>query len=356
MNITNNTPFEVEAIPANGVDSQTYLTVIVKGTFTITQEQPVAVADAQMPIAFGDEYYDPENGGCVKFESDIAPYKPRSDIVLLGHAYAAAGTLAASVDVRLQVGNFKKALRIFGDRYWHCPAFRAPRASKPEPFEKMPIIYERAFGGIDKVGGAYCRENLTGVGFFSKYNKECCAQAPLPNIEDPRQLIKSPEDKPAPAGFAYYGRDWAPRVDCLGTYDENWRKTRSPNPPADFRYDYYNAAHPDLQLDGYLVGDEIVTLYNLTPNGLARFKLPGWTPVCKVERAYDILAAYVKNKAPADPRIGVLQSTPPDQTRVEMNLDTLCLMPDEHRCYIVWRGRIEVFDMTALEIMDIQIT
>ncbi|NIQ17520.1 MAG: DUF2169 domain-containing protein, partial [Candidatus Aenigmarchaeota archaeon] len=57
--------------------------------------------------------------------------------------------------------------------------------------------------------------------------------------------------------------------------DEKWRKERSPDPPEDFSYDYYNGAHPDLQVEGYLAGDEDVELNNLTADGNVLFKLSG---------------------------------------------------------------------------------
>jgi hypothetical protein len=54
--------------------------------------------------------------------------------------------------------------------------------------------------------------------------------------------------------------------------------------PADFNYRFYNGAHPDLQVKGFLTGNEPVELNNLTPEGLMRFSLPGITPLCRVLR------------------------------------------------------------------------
>ncbi len=50
----------------------------------------------------------------------------------------------------MRVGTvINKRLRVFGDRYWEKGRFGL-RMTEPEPFENMPIIYERAFGGIDE--------------------------------------------------------------------------------------------------------------------------------------------------------------------------------------------------------------
>ena len=42
-----------------------------------------------------------------------------------------------------------KKLRVYGDRRF-SPALKGVALSDPEPFVKIPIRYERAFGGTDK--------------------------------------------------------------------------------------------------------------------------------------------------------------------------------------------------------------
>ncbi|MDA8140076.1 MAG: DUF2169 domain-containing protein [Desulfobacteraceae bacterium] len=355
MNIINKTSFPTETIPNKGPDGKHFVTIIVKGTFATKHGQVAARADDQMPIAYSDEPFDPKKGGSIKFEADLAPFKPRADIVLVGHAYALPGALVNSLDAAIKVGVHGKTLRIYGNRFWRCPALSAPRPSEPEAFTKMPMVYEKAFGGMDKLNGGYCPENMVGIGYWSKVDRKIIQEKPLPNIEDPKALIQSPEDKPKPVGFGYYGRAWAPRAGYLGTYDENWRKQRAPEPPLDFKYDYHNAAHPDLQIKGYLRGDEPVSLHNLTPDGTLQFRLPGVSISCMAEKSYDLLVDHLEKTAPGHPSLESLWRMPPEKTAVTMHLDTLCLMPDEKRCYLIWRGRVPVFDTTALEVKEILI-
>ena len=79
----------------------------------------------------------------VLFEGELVPQKPTTDIVLNGHAYGRGGT---QVDIGLGVGNLSKIIRVFGDRFWEFCVVRN-RITHPQPFEKIPLIYERAFGG-----------------------------------------------------------------------------------------------------------------------------------------------------------------------------------------------------------------
>ena len=148
MEILNTTPFEVEVLPLGGTEGTPVLTIVIKGTFDIIPGESAGISSEQIPVAYGDELYDEENGGSVRFESDIAPFKPRADIVLVGRAYAPRGQAVEALDVSLRVGGVSKTIRVIGDRRWEFGGRLMPTyASDPEPFTVMDLIYERAFGG-----------------------------------------------------------------------------------------------------------------------------------------------------------------------------------------------------------------
>ena len=86
------------------------------------------------------------------------------------------------LEVGFRVGPVQKVLRVIGDR---SGARWAP--SSPQPFEKMPLVYERAFGGVDPQVEEPERDwdwrNPVGTGFaVSRGNADGLA---LPNIEYP---------------------------------------------------------------------------------------------------------------------------------------------------------------------------
>lgn len=346
MEIINHTPLLVETLPfSKGPSGKPVLTIIVKGTFDIVPNGIAAVSSDQISVAYGDEFYN-EDGGSTKFEADIAPFKPRGDIVLVGSAYVPGGRSAESLDVSLRVGNISKNIHVIGNRHWVYGSIILPVSiSKTEPFQVMEITYERAFGGIDKNGGDWCKENPIGRGFFTKKSKEAIDNAPLPNLEDPEDLIRFWDDHPKPMGFGFYGRMWAPRGSYLGTYDEKWRKERSPDPPDDFQFDYYNGANPDLQVSGYLRGDEEVELTNLTEDGWVRFRLPGVNPSVIVSKSDELPTSTT-------PREEIRET----REKIDLNLDTLCIIPDEKKVYLVWRGLCIINDLGALEIRTVEIS
>ena len=317
MQLLNNTKFITECIPLQDKEGDC-LTVISKGTFIMTPNS-IQLAGEQLPLLFGDKFHDDADPPIIKYESDIVPFKPATDILLEGSAHAPRGKKARVLDTILKVGSKTKKVRVFGNRKWVYSGMMIPEyISKPEPFNIIPLTSNRAFGGIDVRGGGYCNENITGTGFFSKKSKKAVNNTPLPNIEHPGMLIKKCMDHPKPTGYGVYARSWAPRLGYAGTYDEKWRKNQSPNLPDDFDYRFYNAAYPDLQVNGFLKGNEDIELLNLSPHGPIKFDLPGFQ-----------LSAEVHFN---DEKI-------PEKLSQTMQLDTLCLIPDNSLLYMVWRCR-----------------
>ncbi|MDO8738851.1 DUF2169 domain-containing protein [Candidatus Deferrimicrobium sp.] len=341
MKIENRTSFAVEALPVLNTEGNPNFLVVVKGTFSIGGGGTVAPAEEQIPVAFGEVLDGGGDTAKVRFESDTVPFKPRADVFLLGKAHAPGGKPVRWLDAGLSVGNVKKVVRVFGDRSWISGQGRlsAPIFTEPEPFTEMELVDEKSFGGIDTESGGVCAENPAGCGFYTRKSPENIDRAPLPNIEDPGNPIRQWKDHPRPTGFGIVGKHCQPRLGYLGTYDERWRKERCPAPPADFRPDHYNAAQADLQVPGYLKGDEEVLLLNLTPGGgEVRFRLADVRPAVTLIRADIEFLGW---------------DAPPSTEHLDMRLDTLCLLPEENRFFLVWRGSLPVRNLGALEIREV---
>lgn len=322
LEIRNRTPFEVAIYPGIDKNGHDYAAVVIKGTFDIKNGQgSLPVSEYQVPLAEADEYFEEPGASSLKYESDTCWTKKGTDIALIGHAYS-RGKNAKSVDVSLHVANLKKTIRVFGNRVWF-KALGFWKYTDPQPFDAMPLVYERAFGGEDKTHpnsskhGAEQR-NPVGTGFAVSGKKERLEDLPLPNLEDPTNLIRSWRDKPAPAGFGFIGYGWVPRKNYAGTYDEVWQQNQCPLLPNDFDEFFFNGAHPDLIARPYLTGEEPVKIINASHFGDLNFKLP--------RRSFDI-KVWIKGK----------------QTTHDSVLDTVTIEPDEQRITIVWRATIPCF-------------
>jgi pSer/pThr/pTyr-binding forkhead associated (FHA) protein len=352
LELQNQTCFAAGMLPWINRNGETRLTVVVKATYELTAQGKLQVAAAQRPLQVGDKHYRDDPLAPVEFETELVPFKPLADIVLVGNAWPAQGQFATQVDVRLRVGHLTKVLRVIGDRHWSLPTYLnlVPTISTPKPFESMPITYDRAFGGIDPTSAAYCAENPQGTGYIGIVSPKSVHGKKLPNIEDPQHLIIACDTRPRPVGFGFYGRGWQPRLRYAGTYDERYQKERAPLPPLDFSNQFYNGAHPDLQVEGYLQGGEYVELENLSREGIQRFSLPTVFPRIALTR-FD--AADLARTA-AIPGIELDPGLDEDDPIVPV-LDTLVMIPDQRQVYLVYRAVFALADLENIDIARIRV-
>ena len=315
LQVNNRTAFEVGVFPGRDKEHYDDATVLVKATFALEPDaESLAIAAKQAPIVYGEEFYGEPDSSSIRYESDYCPAKCGTDVVLIGHAYAPAGG-ASRVDVTLAAGPLRKTVAVFGNRVWQRSG-DGWRAADPKPFERMPLVYERAFGGADRsdpdpAKHAFELRNPLGVG-FSRESGGSIEGGVLPNLEDPAALLARPGDAPAPAGFGFIGRSWQPRLGFIGTYDERWRAERCPLLPDDFDLRFHNGAHPDLIAPEHFSGGEAVLVQGASPDGEIRFALP---------------------RLP----LAVIVTTRGTPVRHAPRLDTVVIEPDERRVSLCFR-------------------
>ncbi|MBU6258115.1 MAG: DUF2169 domain-containing protein [Burkholderiales bacterium] len=269
--VDNRTPFAAERGWVRDRDGTEIWLVAVKATFDILPDGATAVAAEQPPVLRLPEHHGEPGRSSIKYDADLVLTKRTSDIVVVGHAHAPPGKPVTQLDVGFKVGSVQKLLRVFGDRRW-----KSIGMSAPEYFTKMPLVWERAYGGSDPKAEQPERHwdwrNPVGTGYAST-SRNATGMA-LPNIEDPQRLIVAWNDRPAPAGFGVVASHWQPRVGFAGTYDDHWMKTRQPLLAEDLDDRHFQSAPQDQQAPAFLQGGEVATLLNLSPLGRLQFQLP----------------------------------------------------------------------------------
>ncbi len=319
METINTTQFLFAPIPGRIIFPGHSLTLIVKGTFDLSQGQNVVPSEEQL-FPTGDEFYpdDVDMQGSCRYESDFAYFKPKADLLLSGHCHSPKGKPVPACQVKFQVGSHQKTLNVFGDRQWKR-SLGLKTISDPKPFTKMELKYENSFGGEGY------QKNPVGKGFSKQETEEGKNAVLLPNIEDPNNIIGSPRSRPEPVGFGPLGRMWHRRFSKLGTYKGQWLKERWPWFATDFDYGHFNAAPPDMQVEGYLRGDEALYFENLHPiHPKFESSLPGLRVRCFLNQQNSTNASQT------------------DFREVKMKLDTLWADMDEEKLVLVWRGAAEV--------------
>jgi hypothetical protein len=275
--VNNQTPFAADHTWVIDKAGNKIWLVVVKATFDIEPNGRCRLCAEQEPALPMAEAYGEFGKSSLRYEADLLGVKPGTDILVRGDAIAPKGKRVTALDVVLRAGPIQKRLRVTGNRIWTKSVLGGIVMSSPEPFEQMPVIYERAYGGWDRSAPDVEQHRLDGrnpVGIGFAVRLENVDGLQVPNIEYPEQLIAAWTDRPPVAGLNVVDSAWSPRRELAGTYDDNWRRTRFPSWAADFDPHYYNSAPPDQQLQGYLIGGERVDVVNMSENGALSFEIP----------------------------------------------------------------------------------
>jgi hypothetical protein len=294
------------------------LVVVVKGTFRLPEQgEPLRLTDEQVPLVLSDVFLGEPGRSAPRYEADFAPIKRRCDVLIDASAYAPAGRPTAKTQVGVRVGTWSKSFTVVGDRVWEA-GVSGIGASPVVPFTRMPINYDRAFGGTDDKPDdpsqhASFARNPSGRGFHKNLKREWVDGSPLPNTEEDRNPVTWVDGNYRPMSFGPIGRHWEPRYRYAGTYDEKWLDQHFPFLPPDFDEQYYQSAPLDQQVP-YPIGGEEIDLVNLTPAGRARFMLP----------IFDAPIHFFRENGDRE-----------DGTLV---LDTITIEPDHQRLSLVWRS------------------
>lgn len=272
--IRNLTPYAAERQFLRDVDGAEVWVVVVRATFAVGPDGTTRVSEQQVDVRRSPAYTGKPGASSLLEETDFTLPKPAVDLLVRGHACAPDETPTERLSIAVKIGERIKTAMVIGDRIWERRLGRLV-ASAPRPFLRMPITYERAFGGVDllsdRPGGVRFPENPVGQGFGER--AEHLVDKPLPNIERPEQLIEAWDQRPKPVGFGPIARDWEPRAALAGTYDEEWFETRRPLWPTDLSPRFHQCAPVDQQIEG-LRGGEPITLVGFSPAGAIRFTLP----------------------------------------------------------------------------------
>lgn len=342
-----------------GPDGRFLLSVLVKRTYTFDATGRCSRA-ADLPLT-ELPVVDPESPGLLLSDSDLYPYKPRTDVLVIGHAYAPRHV--TSFEAAITIGTHTKRILVLGDRRASMSPDGAITLESPAPIDSAPLTFERAYGGADAAACARHGNPMTGLaehvpeepmlarvnpyayprnpngrGFLLEATRAAVEALALPNLEDPADRLTADRltvgtldrwpAQPLPAAPAWVSHAWFPRVAYLGFLPADRtlpiaEVTLGALPqsllaasPGQTTMDlgFANGAPAGLQLP-HLNGDETLTLTNLHRGRRdLRLHLPGDRPALWT-----------------DGRKGKRGDTDPV-------IHTLVIEPDEDRLSIVWRG------------------
>lgn len=317
MKLENGTPLAAYLFSGPTEETELGCALLLKATFEIREGGALElVTDAPWPV-----HLEPLETPYGTFPGEVANRKPKTDLLVLGKAKAPRGEAVRQMNVSVSLGAFRHSLAIFGDRAWErTPAGLKP--TEPRPFREIPITWTNAYGGkvASPVFDMPNTDNPAGKGFFLEERE--AEGVPLPNVEDPSALIRSPKDMPRPVGWAPYPLAGGVRMEKLRGPDG------VPPPYEQIEHWVMGWAHPDLIVETPAVGTRI-EVQGLSAEGAISTEVPS---------------------CPAR----VLLVLDEEQRGLSPRLDTLIVQAEERRLVVRWRAAAK-FEMRPREVRLVRI-
>ncbi|MFS8067145.1 MAG: DUF2169 domain-containing protein [Byssovorax sp.] len=251
MDVISLSPLRVGSTVWQSSPGRFALTVVCKATYTLAPEVS-PLADEQEAINEQDNHWDDDPRRSVEAPGDLAPFKPRGDVLLVGYAYAPRKEPVLSLQARLLVGEVDKTIEVFCQRLWTKEGTLRDGAR----WTRMPLRYERAAGGPD---------TWNPVGVSDDVRPDSYGQRVVPNLQPPELHLSQPGDVIRPVGFGPLAESWLIRRERLGERARSWGDSgplESPLLGDDFDALFFQAAPLDQQVDA-LRADEPIVLENL---------------------------------------------------------------------------------------------
>lgn len=238
----------------------------------------------------------------IEASNELVPYLPRVDVVMTGRACAPEGRWVQRANVRLAIFHgialLDKTVHVYGDN----------SGKEFTPFERMPLEYERAFGGPGH------KDNPYGTGILPG--------STLPNLIDPR-------DPEAVAGFGPLAQRLEIRSALLGRMSPAALRQPIPEFPDDFDWTYFQSAPLDQRLPS-IMGNEWIVLEGIHPT-MTRIasRLPTLRPLATV--------------------FGTNLKDPEVAQTLQLRIDMLTIDADALRCSVIARGVVQLQDERCVE-------
>ena len=179
MQFVNLTPFHSMAFQSLDLAGDYCTTVVTKVGYDIVidrtngESELHLIEQEPLPLVLADVYWNDDVQGSIKQESDLAPFKPRCDVLITGNAYAPEGKPSSQWPVRVRLTQtvsananedqhknlpnqklsetlIDKTLYVYSPGHFHKHFF-GWILTRDKNTTQIPLRWDYAFGGASKV-------------------------------------------------------------------------------------------------------------------------------------------------------------------------------------------------------------
>jgi len=300
MDVVASSPFTTATLLWMSRAGRMHATVIVKAGFRLEPVECELLGRPE-PIATTDHYEGNDRTRALRFPSDLVPFKPAADVVLVGSAHAGPEPVRTLV-ARVVVGDVDKAIEVHTDRVVHPDGTTHEGAA----FAKIPLTWELAAGGPDTGNPIGMRLDATdGLGRLR-----------LPQLQPPGMFLNPKTPIIPPISFGAIPASWPSRSKHLKDGVEPLPADYATAPIAEaLDRTFFNVTPPD-QRTAFLRPYERIILERLSPK-------------------HARLVTALPNVRPR----AIFEGS---QREIELHADTLVIDTDRQVCAVTWRGITEL--------------
>lgn len=182
---------DVSVSTAFDVQGREYAVIVAKASWSIPTSGQRPKPLVPFPLAKADDYAGEPGLSALRYGNDMALFKPRCDIIFDACAHAPQGKPTKELIAGFRVGAATKLVKVIGNRYWR-KRLGFLTLSDAEPFQSIPLHYDRAYGGslaFEGKKGAQMADtylpNPAGCGWAGKHTAQQLDNTPAPNLETP---------------------------------------------------------------------------------------------------------------------------------------------------------------------------
>ncbi|WP_257385289.1 DUF2169 family type VI secretion system accessory protein [Tahibacter caeni] len=287
--VVSNSLYPVQGVEHRFYHGNRYHCVSAKVTLQWDDEGRLHSVAKQPDWVRNDLWRARENRSGLLVASELIPFKPTTDVLVVGSVRPPDGRPARSWAGALIVGTREKRLRFHGPRRWRHGLMSGWTLSEPEPCEQVSLSYENAYGGVveDKeeyADGEFHPANPLGCGYVGRHRPDTSRTYRAPQIEAWDSPVVAFGRDAAVGGLGPLPGFFPERLKYAGTYDSAWEADVKPDIPLDMDMRYWQTAPEDQRSDDYLRAGDTISLVGLRPGNPLTLELPPFDPalVCDI--------------------------------------------------------------------------
>lgn len=272
--IVNQSLYPVQAVERRFWHGNRYHAISAKVTLAYDEQGRLSEIHHIAPLDLDEVWYGRPMRSSLRRPGDLIPFKPTTDVLVVGTARPPGGRPHTQWDAALRFQGRQKRLRLYGPRTFRHSLLSGWSLSPPAPTSGVELRYENAFGGTsaeDKeelAEGEFYPDNPFGCGFIGRSRPDTSRDYPAPQIEAWNGVVTQLGKHVAVGGLGPIPGFFPDRARHMGSWAPGTAESASLGVPLDMDMHYWQCAPQDQLASEYLRHGDFVELEGLSTEAM----------------------------------------------------------------------------------------